>query len=131
MEGRLYICSGKCKSLKDFMPKIWVPKTVEPPYKHITQIGDPILRQKAGSVPVEEVSSPAMKFLFERMISAMKSFKLVGVAAPQVGIPLRVIAMEFPKAVLENYTNEVAKTRNMQLLPLQLCMKLNFGFGNS
>ncbi|XP_055680055.1 peptide deformylase, mitochondrial-like [Lutzomyia longipalpis] len=116
----IHTCSGKCKSLRDYLPTFWVPKTVEPPYRHVTQIGDPILRLRAEAVPDGEAASPAMKFLFERMIAAMRAFKLVGLAAPQVGIPLRVIVMEFPEAVMETYAPEIIKTRNMQLLPLTI-----------
>ncbi|XP_059616164.1 peptide deformylase, mitochondrial-like [Phlebotomus argentipes] len=108
---------GSWKSLKDFLPSFWVPRTVEAPYKHVVQIGDPVLRQKAGLVPEEDIGGPAVKFLLNRMYYTMHAFKMSGIAAPQVGVPLRVILMEFPEATLKKYSKEVVKTRNMQAMP--------------
>ncbi|GAB0100459.1 Peptide deformylase [Sergentomyia squamirostris] len=116
----IHTCCANFLSWRDFIPNIWVPRTIQPPYRHVVQIGDPVLRQKAENVPEEEITSEAMKYIYQRMVNTMTKFKLSGISAPQVGVPLRVVAFEFTKKYMQNYGVEVAKTRNMQLLPLTL-----------
>lgn len=60
----------------------------------IIQIPDPILRQHAA--PVEKFD-PALRQLAEDMAETMKAAKGVGIAAPQVGISLRLFVMHVRK----------------------------------
>jgi peptide deformylase len=60
----------------------------------IVQIGRPVLRARAQEVPPEHLGSPALLALVERMITAMRTAPGVGLAAPQLGEPWRVIVLE-------------------------------------
>ena len=54
---------------------------------------DPVLRQKAKRVPSIDVS---VQRLIDDMIQTMQQANGVGLAAPQVGISLRVIVLQIP-----------------------------------
>jgi len=60
----------------------------------IVQAGDPVLRQRARELTPEEISSPEVKALIERMRDTMRDTPGVGLAAPQVGVGLRLIVVE-------------------------------------
>ena len=61
----------------------------------IRRAGDPVLRQRARRVRARDSSIPELvKDLFETMYDAPG----VGLAAPQIGIPLQVIALDTPPA---------------------------------
>jgi peptide deformylase len=60
----------------------------------IVQAGDPVLRQQARELTPEEISSPEVKALIERMRDTMRDTPGVGLAAPQVGVGLRLVVVE-------------------------------------
>lgn len=59
------------------------------------QIGDPILRQEAEIVDITTIHSPEFKQMVERMFKVMRKADAYGISAPQIGVGLRVIAVEF------------------------------------
>jgi peptide deformylase len=59
----------------------------------ITVLGDAVLRQRAKRVPQVDGS---IQRLVENMIETMREANGVGLAAPQVGIPLRVVVIGIP-----------------------------------
>src|SRR5690349_6835469 len=61
----------------------------------ISQIGDPVLRQKAVEVDARDIGAPEFRRLLDSMVSAMRAAG-VGLAAPQIGVQLQVIVMEDP-----------------------------------
>jgi peptide deformylase len=60
----------------------------------IVQAGELVLRQPAGEVPREMLGTPELRNLIDQMISTMREAPGVGLAAPQIGVPLQVIVME-------------------------------------
>jgi peptide deformylase len=56
-------------------------------------LGDPVLRQKAKRVPTIDAS---IHRLIEDMIDSMRAANGVGLAAPQIGVSLRVIVIGLP-----------------------------------
>lgn len=60
----------------------------------IVQAGTPVLRARAQEVPVERIATPELQQLFSTMIATMRAAPGVGLAAPQIGVPLRVIVLE-------------------------------------
>lgn len=60
----------------------------------IIQIGNPILRQTARTLTVEEILSPEIQQLIELMKTTMYSAPGVGLAAPQIGSALQLIVIE-------------------------------------
>ena len=59
--------------------------------KKIVQDGDPVLRGMAEEVPIEDIKSPKIQKLLQDMSEALDTQKDgVAIAAPQIGVPLRV-----------------------------------------
>lgn len=56
----------------------------------IVKAGDPVLHEPAREVDPEEIGSERIQKIVDDMIKAMRSAPGVGLAAPQIGIPLRV-----------------------------------------
>ncbi len=61
--------------------------------KPITIKGDPVLRRH--STPVEAFGTPKLRQLVEDLRDTMKAADGVGIAAPQIGVNLRVIVVGF------------------------------------
>ncbi|OEL38799.1 Peptide deformylase 1A, chloroplastic [Dichanthelium oligosanthes] len=53
--------------------------------------GDPVLHEPAQEVAPGDVSSEKVQGVIDRMIDVMRKAPGVGLAAPQIGVPLRVI----------------------------------------
>jgi peptide deformylase len=60
----------------------------------IRKLPDPVLRQKAKKIPGID---PSIRKLIGNMIETLDEANGVGLAAPQVGIPLRLIAIRMPE----------------------------------
>ncbi|XP_010922013.1 peptide deformylase 1A, chloroplastic [Elaeis guineensis] len=63
----------------------------------IVKAGDPVLHEPAGEVPVEDIGSERIQRIIDDMISVMRKAPGVGLAAPQIGIPLKIIVLEDTK----------------------------------
>lgn len=63
--------------------------------EHATQIGNPAIRRR--SVPVPRTSAPLAKRIARNLIDSMRYHDLVGMAAPQIGINLRIFVTEIRK----------------------------------
>ena len=55
--------------------------------------GEPILRQKARKI---RTFGPSLEALIKDMMDSMHAANGLGLAAPQIGVPLRVIVIEMP-----------------------------------
>ncbi|AKV04058.1 Peptide deformylase [Labilithrix luteola] len=78
---------------------------------NIVQTGAPVLRGRAQDVPSDRLDTPAFKDLVEVMIATMREAPGVGLAAPQIGVPLRVIVLEDREELLANLTDAERKER--------------------
>lgn len=59
----------------------------------ITPAGDPVLRRPAGPVSAADLRSGALSGLIEQMRATMEAAPGVGLAAPQVGLPLQLAVL--------------------------------------
>jgi len=57
---------------------------------YIVKAGDPVLHEPARDVDHSEIKSDKIQKIIDEMILVMRTAPGVGVAAPQIGIPLRV-----------------------------------------
>lgn len=59
--------------------------------KEIVQVGDDVLRKRAGAVPVEDITSPDIQRIITDMKEALDAEPDgAALAAPQIGLPLRI-----------------------------------------
>jgi len=62
--------------------------------REIVTIGHPVLRERAREVTPEELGSPAVQTLVDDLVETMRAAGGAGLAAPQVGVGLRVYVTE-------------------------------------
>ena len=63
----------------------------------IVSAGDPVLRNPAQPIAESKLGTPDLLALVELMIATMRAAPGVGLAAPQIGLPLRLIVLEDPE----------------------------------
>lgn len=62
--------------------------------REILTVGDPVLRRRADEVPVDKIASPEVQRLIDDLIDTMHAADGAGIAANQIGVPLRVTTIE-------------------------------------
>ncbi|MBV9169797.1 MAG: peptide deformylase [Chloroflexi bacterium] len=73
----------------------------------ILVVGNPVLRQKAKRV--SQIDRPIQR-LIDDLIETMKAAPGVGLAAPQVGVPLRLAVIEVDEKITVIVNPEIVKT---------------------
>ena len=63
------------------------------------------------SIAPEKIQTPEYQTLFETMIAVMRSAPGVGLAAPQIDIPLRVIVLEDREELMSRLTPDERRER--------------------
>jgi peptide deformylase len=72
----------------------------------IRQAGEPVLRQKARPLSAEEIRDRSTQELIESMRETMQDAPGVGLAAPQVGIPVQLVVVEDQAQFLQKLSAE-------------------------
>jgi peptide deformylase len=62
--------------------------------REILSIGHPTLRAPADPIPIEEITSPEIQQLVDDLIETMRHANGAGLAANQIGVTKRVVAIE-------------------------------------
>ena len=62
--------------------------------REVVEIGDPVLRERSREVGPEELASPAIQELIDDLIETKRATHGAGIAANQVGEPVRVAIVE-------------------------------------
>ncbi|XP_052869895.1 peptide deformylase, mitochondrial-like [Anopheles cruzii] len=94
----------------------------DPPYAHVVQVGDPVLRLVAPPIPEAELKSHEVRFLVTHLTKVMRTYKCVGLAAPQLGLSLRAFVMEFRDELRDQYSKADYANREMEPLPLTVLL---------
>ncbi|HEV8436124.1 MAG TPA: peptide deformylase [Thermoanaerobaculia bacterium] len=75
----------------------------------VARLGHPVLRQHASDVEVADIKAGKFNDLIQDMIETMHAYEGVGLAGPQVHLPLRIFVFEVQE--------KVAKRRGGKPLP--------------
>ncbi|CAK9164856.1 unnamed protein product [Ilex paraguariensis] len=89
----------------------------------IVKAGDPVLHEPAREVSPEEIESEGIQKIIDDMVKVMRKAPGVGLAAPQIGIPLKIIVMEDTKEYISYSTKEESKAQDRH--PFDLLVILN------
>jgi peptide deformylase len=73
--------------------------------RSVVQVGDPVLRRRAAEVPTHRITSDEVAGLIERMWETLDAVPGVGLAAPQIGEPWRVVVVHDLPEFLEALTD--------------------------
>ncbi|CAL9696980.1 unnamed protein product [Knipowitschia caucasica] len=117
--ARAYCSNIKVRSYLQYMKrKIRPPPS--PPFCHVCQVGDPVLRSHAAVVDPAAVRGPEVQKVIDTMVKVMRKKECVGLSAPQIGVPLRILAMEYPQKMLEETPAALREVRGVSVLPLRV-----------
>lgn len=61
----------------------------------VVRLGHPALRQKSAAVDLARVKDAKFQKLVDDMIETMRAYEGVGIAAPQIGLPIAVFCVEY------------------------------------
>lgn len=86
----------------------------------IVQTGDPVLRAVAQDVPVERIGTPEFNALITRMVETMRAAPGVGLAAPQIGVPWRVLVLEDREELMTALTPQERAERERLPVPVRV-----------
>jgi peptide deformylase len=75
----------------------------------VARLGHPVLRQPADPVPVAKIRTPEIQRLIDDMIETMQAAPGVGLAAPQIGVPLRLAVIEVEDKITVIVNPEIVK----------------------
>ena len=86
----------------------------------IVQVGDPVLRQPARPLTTEEIRSRQIRQLIDKMRQTMHDAPGVGLAAPQIGVPLQIAVLEDREEYLEDIPDEQLTECDRRPIPFQV-----------
>lgn len=86
----------------------------------VVQVGAPGLRNKAEDVPKETIATPEFQALVAKMIDTMRKAPGVGLAAPQIGVPLRVLVLEDREELMASLTPAEKQERERVAVPVRV-----------
>jgi peptide deformylase len=104
------------KSREAFDLRKWLAALTD--YPPIVQAGATVLRRRADSVPSSLLATPELRDLVRLMIDVMRRAPGVGLAAPQIGVPLRVFVAEDREEHIAELPEGRAESRGRVTLPL-------------
>jgi len=87
---------------------------------HIVQIGEEVLRAAANELSREEILSAKTQELIEHMRDTMHSAPGVGLAAPQVGVPVQLAVIEDREEYHKKLTPAQLSERQRQSIPFHV-----------
>ncbi|HEY3449041.1 MAG TPA: peptide deformylase [Myxococcales bacterium] len=86
----------------------------------IVQTGHPVLRREGRTLTKKEILSPEVQQLIEFMRETMRDAPGVGLAAPQVGLPLRLAVIEDAPEHLEGAPEDMVKAQERKGVPFHV-----------
>lgn len=117
---RRYYCSNvRMRSYLQYLKhKIISPPS--PPYTHVCQVGDPVLRSHAAAVDPAAITGPEIQKVINTMVKVMRKLNCVGLSAPQIGVPLRIMVLEYPESMLADSSTASREARGISVQPLRI-----------
>ncbi|KAK0173361.1 hypothetical protein PV328_006573 [Microctonus aethiopoides] len=92
----------------------------KPPYHHVCQVGDPVLRLQAEPVDLEVIPTAEFKKFIDHLITVMRSYEAYGLAAPQIGVPVQVFVIETTEKNYEENSKTMRAGQPLEIVPLRV-----------
>src|SRR5277367_298764 len=86
----------------------------------IRATGEPVLRERARPLRPEEILLPSTQELIASMRETMRDAPGVGLAAPQIGLPLQLVVIEDRPEYIEKLPTEQASARERRPVPFHV-----------
>jgi peptide deformylase len=94
----------------------------------IVQAGDPVLRQQSRPLTKEEIGSPSIQQLIVLMRDAMREAPGVGLAAPQVGVPIQLAVIEDRAEYIDGLAEDEIAERQRAAIPFHVIINPKLSF---
>ena len=91
----------------------------------IVQVGEPVLRKRARPLLLEEIALPETQQLIASMQETMRDAPGVGLAAPQVGVPLQLAVIEDRSEYSKDIPADRLAERERLAVPFQVLINPN------
>ncbi|GAB4816263.1 hypothetical protein N2152v2_003309 [Parachlorella kessleri] len=118
----MHTASSATATFLEAKKQLWeVAYAADPP--PIVKAGDLVLRQAACLVPDALLGSTELLRLVEVMVEVMRAAPGVGLAAPQIGVPLQVLVMEDREEYIARLSEE--ERVNMERAPFEVVALIN------
>ncbi|CAN6457229.1 unnamed protein product [Victoria cruziana] len=89
----------------------------------IVKAGDPVLHEPASEVELQDIGSERIQKVIDDMVAVMRKAPGVGLAAPQIGIPLRIIVLEDTETYISYASKEETTAQDRR--PFELLVIIN------
>jgi peptide deformylase len=86
----------------------------------IAQAGDPVLRELARPLTPAEIAGAETQQLIRDMRETMYDAPGVGLAAPQIGLPLQLAVIEDPESILNDVTPQELALKERRPVPFHV-----------
>ena len=86
----------------------------------IRSAGESVLRGRARPLTADEIRTPAIQNLIDSMRDTMRDAPGVGLAAPQVGLPLQLAVLEDRDDLLRELSKDALAERERKAFPFQV-----------
>ncbi|XP_029377843.1 peptide deformylase, mitochondrial [Echeneis naucrates] len=117
---RSYCSNVKTRSYLQYIKHKIFPSSHSPPYSHVCQVGDPVLRSHAAAVDPAAITGPEIQKVIDTLVKVMRKLDCVGLSAPQIGVPLRILVLEYPERMLEESSTASREFRGLSAQPLRI-----------
>ena len=97
----------------------------------IRQVGEPALRQFARPLSRDEILSPHIQELIVAMRETMRDAPGVGLAAPQIGMPLQIAVIEDRQEYIDKLPPGQAAERGRAAVPFQVIVNPSITIENA
>ena len=86
----------------------------------IVETGEPILRQHARTLSHQEIFTSEIQSLILQMVDTMRAQPAVGLAAPQIGVPLQIVVIEDKAEYHSHFSPAQLIERGRRPVPLHI-----------
>jgi len=94
----------------------------------IVQAGNPVLRKQGRQLTTEEIGSPSIQELIEKMRETMRDAPGVGLAAPQIGLSIQLAVIEDRAEYLSDLSPEQLARLQRSAIPFHVIINPKLSF---
>jgi peptide deformylase len=94
----------------------------------IVQAGDPVLRHQSRPLTKEEIASPSIQQLIDLMRDTMREAPGVGLAAPQIGVPIQMAVIEDRAEYIDGLSADELAERQRFEIPFHVIINPKLSF---
>jgi peptide deformylase len=109
------------KSFTNWYRDLFLPRaSASPPFDHVVQLGDPVLRLQCEPVAPDRVDSAEVRRVVDALKRAMSRYDALGMSAPQVGSPLRIMCVQMTRRQVDMLPQAQVEAQHVEEIPMRV-----------